>query len=80
MISVVANGLSTVVNNIVGPEKKNSRDAARRVNYKNYQLIRMFPNTENHIADLHELKDAEPEDIKFWSFPMPNRFVSHSTE
>ncbi|XP_026827132.1 carboxypeptidase B isoform X2 [Ooceraea biroi] len=73
MLSVVTSGFSTVVNSIVGTEKKNLRSRIPRVNYKNYQLIRLFPTTENHIVDLRDLKDAEPEEIKFWSFPKPNR-------
>lgn len=77
MFSVVTNGLNTVVSSIVGTEKKNSISRVRRINYKNHQLIRMFPNTENHVADLRDLKDAEPDDIKFWSFPTPNRCVCY---
>lgn len=75
MLSVVTNGLSTVVSSIVGTEKKNLRSNVSRINYRNYQLIRVFPNTENHIADLRDLRDAEPENIKFWSFPNLNRFI-----
>lgn len=75
ILSVVANGLSTVMSSIVGTEKKNLRSSARRVNYRNYHLIRVFPNTENHVADMRDLRDFEPEDIKFWSFPSPNRYV-----
>nr|XP_012229445.1 PREDICTED: LOW QUALITY PROTEIN: carboxypeptidase B-like [Linepithema humile] len=73
VLSVVASGLNTVMSSIVGTEKKNSRSSARRINYRNYHLIRVFPNTEKHVADLRDLKDTEPEDIKFWSFPNPNR-------
>ncbi|XP_024867115.1 uncharacterized protein LOC112451619 [Temnothorax curvispinosus] len=73
MLSVVASGLSTVVNSIVGTEKKDSRSRTSRINYRNYHLIRAFPNTESQAADLRDLRDAEPEDIKFWSFPNPNR-------
>ncbi|KAL6429911.1 hypothetical protein ACFW04_007638 [Cataglyphis niger] len=73
MLFVVANGLSTVVSSIVGTEKKNLRSNVSKINYRNYQLIRVFVNTENHVADLHNLRDAEPEDIKFWSFPNLNR-------
>lgn len=76
MLSVVANGFSTVVSSIVGTEKKNLRSNVNKINYRNYQLIRVFPNTANHITDLHDLRDAEPENIKFWSFPNLNRFVS----
>lgn len=75
MLSVVASGLSTVVSSIVGTEKKDSRSRTRRINYRNYHLIRAFPNTESQAADLRDLRDAEPEDVKFWSFPNPNRFV-----
>ncbi|XP_025269058.1 carboxypeptidase B [Camponotus floridanus] len=73
MLSVVANGLSTVVSSIVGTEKKNLRSNVNKINYRNYQLIRVFPNTEDNVADLRDLRDAEPEDIKFWSFPNLNR-------
>lgn len=75
MLSVVASGFSTVVSSIVGSEKKDSRSRTRRINYRNYHLIRAFPNTESQAADLRDLRDAEPEDVKFWSFPNPNRFV-----
>lgn len=75
MLFVVANGLSTVVSSIVGTEKKNLRSNVSRINYRNYQLIRVFPNTENHVVDLRNLRDAEPEDVKFWSFPNLNRFI-----
>ncbi|KAM0736624.1 Carboxypeptidase B [Formica fusca] len=73
MLFVVANGLSTVVSSIVGTEKKNLRSNVSRINYRNYQLIRVFPNTKNHVVDLRNLRDAEPEDVKFWSFPNLNR-------
>lgn len=76
MLSVVASGLSTVVSSIVGStEKKDSRSRTRRINYRNYHLIRAFPSTESQAADLRDLRDAEPEDIKFWSFPSSNRFI-----
>jgi len=75
MLSIVASGFSKVVSRIAGVEKKNLQSHVRRVNYRNYQLIRLFPNTENHIADLRDMTNAEPEEIKFWSFPKPNRFV-----
>lgn len=75
LLSVIASGLGTVVNSILGSEKKNSRTQTNRINYRNYQLIRVFPNTESHVVDLRDLADAEPEDVKFWSFPSPNRFV-----
>jgi len=75
MLSVVASGFSTVVSRIAGVEKKNLQSHVRRVNYRNYQLIRLFPNTENHIADLRDMTNAEPDEIKFWSFPKPNRFA-----
>ncbi|XP_039310981.1 carboxypeptidase B isoform X2 [Solenopsis invicta] len=73
VLSVVASGLSTVVNSIVGTEKKDSRSRTRRINYRNFHLIRAFPNTASQVTDLRELRDAEPEDIKFWSFPNSNR-------
>lgn len=75
MFSVVANGFSTVMSSLVGTDKKNSKPRIRRINYRNYQLIRMFPSTENHVLDLRDLGDTEPDDIKFWSFPTANKFV-----
>lgn len=74
MLSVVASGFSTVVNSIVGTEK-DSRSRTRRINYRNYHLIRAFPMTESQAEDLRDLRDAESEDIKFWSFPNANRFA-----
>lgn len=75
MFSAVANGIGTFVTSIIGAEK-NPKSRSPRVSYKNYQLIRLYPNSQGHVNELKELKEAEPEEIKFWTEPMYNKFVS----
>lgn len=74
MFSVVANGIDSIVTSIIGPEKA-SKSRSSRVSYKNYQLMRLFPDTENQINELIDLRDAEQEDIKFWTQPLHNRYL-----
>lgn len=75
VFTVMANGLDSIVTSIIGTEKS-GKPKPNRVNYKNYQLIRLFPSTQGHVNELKELKEAETEDIKFWSEPMYNKCVS----
>ncbi|XP_006609655.1 carboxypeptidase B-like [Apis dorsata] len=72
VFTVMANGLDSIVTSIIGTEKS-GKPKPNRVNYKNYQLIRLFPSTQGHVNELKELKEAETEDIKFWSEPMYNK-------
>ncbi|XP_017891839.1 carboxypeptidase B-like [Ceratina calcarata] len=72
MFSAVANGIGSFMTSIIGPEK-NHKSRSARVSYKNYQLIRLLPNTQGHVNELKELKETEPEDIKFWTEPMYNK-------
>ncbi|XP_076388900.1 carboxypeptidase A2 isoform X2 [Megachile rotundata] len=72
VFSVVANGFGSLMTSIIGTEKS-SKPRSNRVSYKNYQLIRLYPNTETHAKDLKELMDSEPEYIKFWTMPMNNK-------
>lgn len=74
VFSVMANGLDSIVTSIIGTEKS-AKPKPNRVNYKNYQLIRLFPSSQGHVNELKELKEAETEDIKFWSEPMYNKCV-----
>lgn len=75
VFTVMANGLDSIVTSIIGTEKS-GKPKPNRVNYKNYQLIRLFPSSQGHVKELKELKEAETEDIKFWSEPMYNKCVS----
>ncbi|XP_076167268.1 carboxypeptidase B isoform X2 [Ptiloglossa arizonensis] len=72
MLSAVANGIGSIVTGLIGPEK-NSKSRSSRVSYRNHQLIRLFPSTENQVNDLRDLGDTEPEDIKFWTQPVYNK-------
>ncbi|XP_076679448.1 carboxypeptidase B isoform X2 [Andrena cerasifolii] len=72
MFSAVANGIGSIVTSIIGPEKA-AKSKSRRVNYKNHQLIRLFPSTEGQVNEVKDLSDTEPEDIKFWTQPMFNK-------
>lgn len=75
VFTVMANGLDSIVTSIIGTEKS-GKPKPNRVNYKNYQLIRLFPSSQGHVKELKELKETETEDIKFWSEPMYNKCVS----
>ena len=74
MFSAVASGIGSIVTSIIGTEM-NFKSRSSRVSYKNHQLIRLYPNSQEHVNDLKELKESEPEDVKFWTEPMYNRFV-----
>lgn len=43
------------------------------VNYKDHQLIRITPVNEKQVQYLEDLKEGEPDDIRFWTFPAENR-------
>ncbi|XP_050591202.1 carboxypeptidase B-like [Bombus affinis] len=68
----VANGIDSIMTSIIGTEK-NFKPRSSRVSYKNYQLIRLYPSSQGHVNDLKDLKETEPEDVKFWTEPMYNR-------
>ncbi|KAK1122188.1 hypothetical protein K0M31_009414 [Melipona bicolor] len=72
MFSAVASGIGSIVTSIIGTEK-NFRSRSSRVSYKNHQLIRLYPNSQEHVNDLKELEKSESEDVKFWTEPMYNR-------
>nr|XP_031827673.1 carboxypeptidase B-like [Nomia melanderi] len=72
VFSAVSNGIGSIVASIIGPEKI-SKARSARVNYKNYQLIRVYPDSESQVNELRELRDAEPEDIRFWTQPFYNK-------
>ncbi|XP_017788792.1 PREDICTED: carboxypeptidase B-like [Habropoda laboriosa] len=72
MFSAVANGIGSIMTSIIGTEKS-FKSPSNRVSYRNYQLIRLFPSTKAQVNDLKELKEAEPEDVKFWTQPMYNK-------
>ncbi|XP_015433607.1 PREDICTED: carboxypeptidase B-like [Dufourea novaeangliae] len=72
MFSAVANGIGSIMTSIIGPEK-NSKSRSSRVSYKNYQLIRLFPSSTSQANELKELRDAEPDDIRFWTQPAYNK-------
>lgn len=76
MFSVVSNGIGSIVASIIGPEKL-SKARSTRVSYRNYQLIRVFPDSENQVNELRELRDAEPEDIRFWTQPFYNKYINY---
>ncbi|CAL7950479.1 unnamed protein product [Xylocopa violacea] len=71
MFAVVANGIDSFMS-IIGTENT-SKPRSRKINYRNYQLIRLFPNTLGQVNELKELREAEPENVKFWTAPMYNK-------
>ena len=75
MFSMVGNGVTMIFNNFVTGESKNSVSSSKKVSYKDYQLLRIFPTTKSQVNDLRSLQEAEPDDIKFWTLPVKNRFV-----
>ncbi|CAD1480292.1 unnamed protein product [Heterotrigona itama] len=72
MFSAVASGIGSIVTSIIGTEK-NFKSRTSRISYKNHQLIRLYPSSQGHVNDLKELKESEPEDVKFWTEPIYNR-------
>ncbi|CAK9813043.1 Carboxypeptidase A4 [Anthophora plagiata] len=72
MFSAVANGIGSIMTSIIGTEKS-FKSRATRVSYRNYQLIRLYPSTKGQVNDLKELKETEPEEVKFWTQPMYNK-------
>lgn len=73
VFSAMANSLNNIVNSMMGTQTKSSVMRSNRVSYRNHQLIRIFPITDEHINELRELRDSEPDDIKFWNDPISNR-------
>ncbi|XP_076762884.1 carboxypeptidase B [Xylocopa sonorina] len=71
VFTVVANGIDSFMS-IIGSENT-SKSRSRKVSYRNYQLIRLFPHTLGQVNELKELREAEPEDVKFWTAPMYNK-------
>ncbi|XP_014230662.1 carboxypeptidase A2-like [Trichogramma pretiosum] len=43
------------------------------VSYKDHQLIRLTPKTKRQVKYLIEMKDNEPDDVKFWTSPAKNK-------
>ncbi|XP_043264930.1 carboxypeptidase B-like [Colletes gigas] len=74
MFSAVVNGIGSIMTSIIGAEKS-PKSRSSRVSYRNHQLIRLFPSTENHVTDLRDLRESEPEDIKFWTQPFYNKTI-----
>ncbi|XP_076644229.1 carboxypeptidase B [Halictus rubicundus] len=72
MFSAVTYGIGSFVSSIIGPEKA-PKARSIKVNYRNYHLIRLFPNSKSQVNELKELRDAEPEDIRFWTQPSYNK-------
>ncbi|XP_076285065.1 carboxypeptidase B [Lasioglossum baleicum] len=72
MFSAVTNGIGSIVSSIIGSEKIPKARSAK-VNYKNYHLIRLSPSSESQVKELRELRDAEPEDLRFWTQPSYNK-------
>ena len=75
VLNTVANGVSMVFNNFMSGESKSSRSISNKVSYKDFQLLRILPTTNSHVNDLRSMYETEPDDIKFWTFPVKNRFV-----
>ncbi|XP_015176252.1 PREDICTED: carboxypeptidase B-like isoform X1 [Polistes dominula] len=73
VFSAMANSLNSIVSSMIGTQSKSSSMRSNRISYRNHQLLRIFPTTDEHISELRELRDSEPDDIKFWNDPILNR-------
>ncbi|KAI4504466.1 hypothetical protein M0802_000016 [Mischocyttarus mexicanus] len=73
VFSAVTNSLNSIVSSMMGTQPKSSTMRSNRISYRNHQLLRVVPITEEHIIELRELRDSEPDDIKFWNEPILNR-------
>ncbi|XP_044020849.1 carboxypeptidase B-like isoform X1 [Aphidius gifuensis] len=72
VLDVVADGFSSLVNNVIG-EAKYSKTTGNRVSYKGHQVLRIHPMTPSQVDELREMRETETEDIKFWTEPSGNR-------
>ncbi|XP_078032725.1 carboxypeptidase B [Augochlora pura] len=72
MFSAMTNGIGSIVSSIIGTEKT-PKARSSKINYRNYHLIRLYPNSKSQVKELRELRDAEPEDIRFWTQPFYNK-------
>ncbi|XP_033334246.2 carboxypeptidase B [Megalopta genalis] len=72
MLAVVTNGIGSIVSSIIGSERV-PKAKSTKINYRNYHLIRLYPNSKGQVNELRELRDAEPEDIRFWTQPSYNK-------
>lgn len=76
-MDVVADGFSSLVSNVIGGESKNNKIPSNRVSYKGHQLLRIQPITETQVDELREMRDSEPEEIRFWTEPLGNKYVNN---
>lgn len=75
VIDVVTGGFSSIVNNVMGGESKSTRTMYNKINYKDYQLLRVHPVTQIQVDELREMCDSEADDIRFWKQPFGNRYL-----
>ncbi|XP_046604830.1 carboxypeptidase A4-like [Neodiprion virginianus] len=73
IFTLVASGISSIVNNIVGGESKSSKPRPNRVTYKGHQLLRITPTTDSQVAELQEMMESGDDGLKFWTLPAKNR-------
>lgn len=45
------------------------------VSYKDHQLLRITPKSLRQVRNLQELKDSEPDDVRFWTVPAKDKCV-----
>ncbi|XP_033208197.1 carboxypeptidase B-like isoform X1 [Belonocnema kinseyi] len=72
-IETVLATVTNLFNNIISGESKSSRSISNKISYKDFRLLRILPTTNSHVNDLRSMYETEPEDIKFWTFPVKNR-------
>lgn len=51
----------------------NHRDST--VNYKGHQLLRITPKSKKQVRYLHELRQSEPDDVRFWTIPAKDKYT-----
>lgn len=74
IFTIVSTGISSIVNNIVGTESESQKKSrVNRVTYRGHQMLRIIPTTEQQVADLKEMIEANNEGLKFWTMPIKNR-------
>ncbi|XP_001602586.2 carboxypeptidase A2-like [Nasonia vitripennis] len=59
--------------NFIGDDDDEADAQSNAVSYKDYQMLRITPKSQRQVRHLQELKDNEPDDVKFWTVPAKDK-------
>ena len=68
--------VSKFVGGIIGDEDDDDDDVEQGngVSYKDHQLLRITPKSLKQVRLLQELRESEPDDVKFWTIPTKDKY------